>query len=479
MKAKTSRRKFLASGAAAGVGTWFAARTSWAAGNAPSDRVRVASIGCGGRGGGVLWDVAHVVKTENIAALCDVDDQRAGDAYKNDAFKHCPRYRDFREMLQKEEDNIDAVTIGTPDHTHAPAAVMAMRMGKHVYVEKPLTYTVKEARVLRELAAEKKLATQMGNQGTAGGRLREGVEIVQAGLLGEVREVHTWTNRPVWPQGLDAIFNRHSGVKKALHGKIEGGEISAKVPDALSWNLWLGPSPERPYDPIYLPFNWRGWLDWGTGSLGDMACHTMNLPYMALKLDAPVSVEAEVSCLNPETYPEWGKVTYRFPEVGGRPAIMWYWYDGNEWSPKHFAERMRNSPNKVLGKSPAEVFGSIKPSGSGSLIVGDKGMLYSTDDYGNDWRLLPEEAFKDLKKPEPTLPRSPGHAAEWIHAIRGGPKAMSNFDYAGRLTEFILLGNVAMRMQSRIEWDSQNFKITNNDKANQLLHREYRKGWTL
>ncbi len=478
MKAKTSRRSFLASSAAAGMGTWFATRTSWA-GNAPSDRVYVAGIGCGGRGGGVIGDVAGVVSAQNFVALCDVDEQRGGETYKKKEFGHCHRYRDFREMLEKEEKEIDAVTVGTPDHMHAPAAAMAMRMGKHVYVEKPLTYTVKEARVLRELAAEKKLATQMGNQGSAGGRLREGVETVWAGVIGEVREVHTWTNRPVWPQGMDAIFNKHSGVKKALHGKLEGGEISAKPADSLSWDLWLGVSPARPYDPIYLPFNWRGWLDWGTGSLGDMACHTMNLPYRALKLDAPLSATAEVSYLNPETYPEWGKVTYEFPARGDQPPVTWYWYDGNEWSPKHFAERMKNSVNKVLGKSPAEIFGSIKPSGSGSLMVGTKGMLYSTDDYGNDWRLLPEESFKGAQAPAQVVPRSKGHATEWIDAIRGGPAAFSNFEFAGRLTEFILLGNVAMRMQSKIEWDAKNFKITNNEKANALLHREYRKGWTL
>ena len=479
MRSKHSRREFMKGGAGAGAGMLFAVRSSWAAGNAPSDRVRVAGIGVGGRGSGVIWDAANVVNPKNVVALCDVDADRARGVFGNEAFKHCRTYADFRQMLEKERDHIDAVTVATPDHTHAAAAVMAMRMGKHCYCEKPLTYTVYEARLMRQIAEEKHLATQMGNQGTAQGNLRRGVEVVQAGIIGEVTEVHTWTNRPVWPQGLDAIFNQHTGVKKALRGPIEGGQISAPVRDTLHWDLWLGPAPARPFDPIFLPFNWRGWLDWGTGALGDMACHTMNLPYMALKLDAPSSIEASVSCLNPETFPEWANVTYEFPARGSLPPVKWYWYDGRENSPRHFHKQLQLSTCRVLGKAPADVFKGQSLSGSGVLMVGSKGLMYSTDDYGSNWKLLPEEAFKDMKDPPQTLPRSPGHSREWIDAIRGGPKPLSNFSYAGPLTEMILLGNVAMLLESKIEWDAEEFRVTNNDAGNKLLHREYRRGWTL
>ncbi len=481
MRSKSSRRSFLKQGAFTGAGMYFAAHSSWANGNAPNDRIGFAGIGVGGRGSGDVWDVAKAkgAGAGSFVALCDVDDNRARGVMNNNDFANAKKYRDFREMLQKEEKRIDAVTVATPDHTHASAAVMAMRMGKHCYCEKPLTWSVKEARVMREVAAEKKVATQMGNQGTSEDGLRKGVEFVQAGAIGPVHEVYVWTNRPVWPQGLDAVFKGHSGVRNALHGPLEGGVISEKIRDTLAWNLWLGPAPARPYDKIYLPFNWRGWWDFGTGALGDMACHTMNLPYMALKLYAPTAVEAEVSVLNPETYPEWSKVTYEFGAREGMPPLKFYWFDGKENSPRHFRQQLENSEVSVNGKSPAEIFGNRRPSGSGSMMVGEKGMLYSGGDYGGRWELLPKGGFRDYQGPAPSLPRSPGHHQEWVNAIRGGPPAMSNFNYAGPLTEFVNLGVVAIQAQSRITWDTKQFKITNNDKANQYLHREYRKGWTL
>ena len=479
MKSRTSRRKFLKQGAFTGAGLYFAARSSWAKGNSPNERVLFAAVGVGGRGSGDVWGVAHVVGPENIVALVDVDKDRAKGVMNNKAFSHARKYRDFRKMLDKEKNTIDAVIVATPDHTHAPASVMAMRMGKHCYCEKPLTHSVKEARVMREIAAEKKLATQMGNQGTSGGNFRKAVEIVRAGLIGDVKEVYVWTNRPVWPQGLDAVFNKHSGVRNALHGPMRGGVISAPIRDTLAWDLWLGPARERPYDPVYLPFNWRGWWDYGTGALGDMACHTMNLPYMALKLGAPTTVEGEVSCLNPETYPEWSKIKYEFPSRDGLPSVTLYWFDGRALSPKHFAEQLQSSKVICLGKPAAEVFRGQKLSGSGSLMVGTKGMLYSTDDYGNHWKLLPEKAFRNYTPPPQTLPRSPGHHKEWVEAIKGGPPAMSNFNYAGPLTEMVLLGTVAIRVKGKILWDAEKFRITNNKEANNLLHYEYRKGWTL
>jgi len=476
---KASRRKFLKQSTWTGIGMYFAVRSSWAAGNAPSDRIRFAAIGVGGRGSGDVWGVANVVGPQNIVALVDVDADRARGVMRNAAFRHAKRYRDYRKMYDEMGNEIDAVIVATPDHTHAPASVMGMRMGKHCYCEKPLTWSVKEARVMREVAAEKGLATQMGNQGTSGNKFREGVEVVQAGMLGQVREVYVWTNRPVWPQGLDAVFKGHTGVRKALHGPLEGGVISAPIRDTLAWDLWLGPAPARPYDPIYLPFNWRGWYDFGTGALGDMACHTMNLPYMALKLTAPTTVEAEVSCLNPETYPEWSIIKYQFPARGGLPPVTLYWFDGRENSPRHFARQLEKSEVTCCGKPAAEIFRGQKLSGSGSLMVGSEGMLYSTDDYGNHWRLLPADKFRDYKAPPQKLPRSPGHHKEWVEAIRGGRPAMSNFNYAGPLTETVLLGVVALRARTKIEWDAPNLRITNNKEANALLHREYRKGWRL
>jgi predicted dehydrogenase len=333
--------------------------------------------------------------------------------------------------------------------------------------------------MMREVAAEKKVATQMGNQGTSGGGLRRGVEYIRAGAIGDVLEVYTWTNRPVWPQGLDAVFNKHSGVKNALHGPLAGGVVSAPIRDTLAWDLWLGPAPARPYDPVYLPFNWRGWFDFGTGALGDMACHTMNLPFMALKISAPATVEAAVSCLNPETYPEWSIFTYTVPAREGMKPLTWYWFDGRENSPRHFRRQLESSKVSVAGKAPIEIWGNRKPSGSGSLMVGTKGMMYSPGDYGGKWELMPKESFAGYQGPPETLPRSPGHHKEWVAAIRGGPPAMSNFSYGGPLTEFANLGVVAMRAQSTIEWDTKNFVITNNRNANRYLHRDYRKGWTL
>jgi predicted dehydrogenase len=479
MKTKRGRRDFLK--ASAFAGTLFAVRTSWSQGNAPSDRLRFAAVGVGGRGSGDVWETVNALGGGEkgqaaMAALCDVDETQGGKTMK--AFPQAAKYQDFREMLEKEEKNIDAVIVATPDHTHAPAAVMGMKMGKHCYCEKPLTYSVFEARMMRQVATEKKLATQMGNQGTAGGRFREGVEVVWSGLIGDVKEIYVWTNRPVWPQGLDAVFYGHSGVKNALHGPKKG-VISAPIRDTVAWDLWLGPAPERPYDPIYLPFNWRGWFDYGTGALGDMACHTMNLPYMALRLGAPTTVEAEVSCLNPETYPEWSKIQYEFPVRENMPAATLYWFDGRENSPKHFAERLQRSLVEVGGKPAAEVFKGQNLSGSGSLMVGTKGMIYSTDDYGNDWRLLPQDQFSGYKAPPPTLPRTSDHHLEWIQAIKGGKPALSNFDYAGPLTEMVLLGVVALKARGKIEWDSGSFSIKNNPDAEKFLRREYRKGWTL
>jgi len=361
-------------------------------------------------------------------------------------------------MLDKQRD-IQAVVVATPDHTHFHASASAIRMGKHVYCEKPLTHSVWEARQLRELAAKHKVATQMGNHGTSYSGLRYGVELIRSGIIGDVREVHVWTNRPIWPQNIDRPKARQD------------------PPRTLNWDLWLGPAPERPYNgerqsnnqPTYAPFNWRGWWDFGTGALGDMGCHTMNLPFMALRLGAPSSVSADVQGkVNPETGPMGCTITYEFPAraaaaaQGGvpRPAmpacrLMWY-------------ERRRPA---------AELLQGIQPGGSGCIIVGSRGRIYTASDYGDGIQLLPTGEAREFRLPNPTMERSPGHHAEWIRACKGGTPAMSNFvDHAGQLTETVLLGNVAIRVGQRINWDSEKLQA-NVPAAAQYIRRPYRKGW--
>lgn len=443
MTRKLNRRRFLqASAAAAGAG-YFATvdvTESHARQDNPMNRLNIAIIGAGGRGSANLGGCSK----ENIVALCDVDDSRASGAYKQ--YPNVARYKDFRVMLDKQKD-IEAVVVSTPDHTHAHAAIRAMRMGKHCYCEKPLTHSVWEARQMREVAAKHKVATQMGNQGTSDNGLRTAVEILRSGAIGDVREIHVWTNRPIWPQNIDRPKEQQ------------------EVPKGLDWDLWLGPAPFRPYHRAYVPFAWRGWWDFGTGALGDMACHTMNLPNMALSLGAPSSVVADVAHrVHPETAPMGCTVTYEFPErqANGRklPACRLMWYE-------------RRLPE-------AKLFHGQKPSGSGCLIIGSRGTMYSPSDYGGSYRLLPEGDFQGYKPPQQTLPRSPGHHQEWLRACKGGTPAMSNFvDYAGPFTEMVLLGNVAIRVGKRIVWNSEKLQAVDLPEANQYIRREYRKGWEL
>jgi len=317
---------------------------------------------------------------------------------------------------------------------------------------------------MRETADKMKVATQMGNQGTANASLRTGVEVVQAGALGQVKEAHVWTNRPIWPQA----------------PKVMSRPKSEEPPAHVHWDLWLGTAPVRGYNgekqsnghPLYHDFNWRGWWDFGTGALGDMACHTLNMPFMALRLGHPDSIVAECGDLNPETYPSWATVTYQFPARGDMAPVKVVWYEGQKSGKK-------NLP-------PLDLLQGEKPSGSGSLIVGEKGTMYSPADYGDPWMLLPKKQFGGFEKPKQTLPRhatgddDKNQKAEWIAAIKGGPKALSNFDYAGMLAETVLLGNVAIRsMGKELRWDGPGLKITNDPQADQHLRREYRQGWTL
>lgn len=410
----------------------------------------MASIGVGGKGGS---DSSQAGELGDMVALCDIDDN----TLRSRAQKS-PRavlYNDFRVMLEEMDKSIDAVTISTPDHTHAPAALMAMRLGKHVYCQKPLTHTVYEARLMRETAQGYKVATQMGNQGTAENGLREAVEVIRSGAIGPVREAHVWTNRPVWPQA---------------PGVVSRPTERPAVPAHVHWDAFLGPAKYRPYHGAYHPFKWRGWWDFGTGALGDMACHTANMAFMALDLGYPDSVYAENGPLNPETYPAWATVKFQFPARGYLPPVDFYWYEGK-------------LPNGEKNLPPKELFHGNEPPGSGSLLVGDKGILYSPNDYGARYKLLPEDQFEGYEKPAPSLPRNgrgdKGMKEEWVAAIKGGRPAMSNFNYAGLLTETILLGNIAMRSNKKLLWDGPKLKFSNSSSANQYLHKVYRDGWEL
>lgn len=461
MSRRTNRRRFLQETALAGAGFWVAGGLSRAdESKSPNEKLNIACIGVGGKGSGDTDQAGHV---GNVVALCDADDDPLNSKAKN--FPKAKKYNDFRKMLEEMGSQIDAVTVSTPDHTHAPAAAMALRMGKHVYCQKPLTHTVKEARVLRELAAQKKLATQMGNQGTAENGLRRAVEIIRAGIIGPVREVHVWTNRPIWPQA---------------PGVTERPKDTPPVPQHVHWDVFLGPAPYRPYNPAYHPFKWRGWWDFGTGALGDMGCHTANMAFMALKLGYPTSVQAENGPINPETYPGWATVTLQFPARGDMPPVKLVWYEGQRESQVDGKkERRKNLP-------PKDLFHGENPPGSGSLLVGDEGILYSPDDYGASYKLLGKKSNRQESDIPKTLPRNgrgdQGMKEEWVRAIKEGKPeiALSNFNYAGMLTEAILLGNVAMRAGgNKLEWDGPGMRFLNAPEANAFLHYEYRKGWSL
>jgi len=436
MSKEISRRSFLKGAALGGVGLLVLGDSRLAFGYEANGKLNIAMIGCGGKGASNLGGVSG----ENIVGLCDVNEKTAAEAAKK--FPSAKVFTDYRIMLNQMSKGIDAVVVSTPDHSHAPASLMAMRMGKHVYCEKPLTHSIAEARLMRDTARKYKVATQMGNQGTASDAHRETVEVIQAGAIGQVYEIHVWSNRPVWPQGL----------KRPVE--------TPPVPSTLHWDLWLGPAPARPYNPCYQPFNWRGWIDFGTGALGDMGCHTLNMPFRALNLTNPTSVEAEVHDMTDECYPKSSIVHFTFPARGNLRGLKLKWYDGG-----------LKPSNEVL-------YGRDLP-GSGVVLIGEKGRIFSPDDYGRSYELLPKENYTDYKKPPQTLPRSPGHYAEWIRACKGGEPAMSNFDYASALTETILLGNLAIVTGEPIYWDPVDMKAINCPKADCHINTVYRKGWTV
>jgi predicted dehydrogenase len=440
--------------ALAGAGLWVSGPSAFALSRYTNERIKFACIGVGGKGSS---DTDQAGQFGDVVALCDIDDERL--AAKAEKFPDAKKYNDYRKMLDEIGGQVDAVTVSTPDHSHAPAAMMAMKMGKHVYCQKPLTHSVYEARAMREAAAKYQVATQMGNQGTAHDGFRRGVEVLQSGAIGPVHEAHVWTNRPLkyWKQAPDVVARP---------------DERPPVPEHVHWDLFLGPAPERPYHSIYHPFGWRGWLDFGTGALGDMACHTANLAFMALKLGSPTRISAESSEVNSETFPAWATITYEFPARGDLPPVKLTWYEG-----ARDGERNLPVPDLLLGE---------EPTSSGSLFVGEKGTLFSPSDYGAEQKLLPTKDFEGYQDPPERLPRVSGGEGiddnmklEWVRAIQGGPPATSNFDYAGMLTEAMLLGNVAIRVGTPIEWDGPNLRVTNSTEANQYLKREYRTGWTL
>ena len=432
-----NRRSFLktsAAGSAADLSSsLFVSEASAKASLSPLEKLNIACIGTANR---AAEDVNGVM-SENIVAIVDVDSNylNKAKAMLTEKNKLEPRtYADYREMIDQEGDKIDAVVIGTADHHHAPASIRAIRAGKHVYCEKPLTHTVFEARLIATEAKKRGLATQLGTQIHAENNYRRVVEIIQAGVIGDVTDVHVWVGKG-WG----------------------GGERPAKadpVPASLNWDLWLGPAPERPYaDGQYHPANWRRWWDFGQGTLGDMACHYMDLPFWALDLKHPVRCEAEGPDVHPETCPQGLIVKYDFPARGSMPALKLTWYDGDL------------IPKKIAGQSvPA----------NGVMFVGKNGSLFS--DYSR-YRLFPADKFADFKPPAESIPNSIGHHAEWIKACKDGSPTTCNFDYSGALTETVLLGNVAYRTGKAIEWDAENLVAKNVPEAAKLITKEYRAGW--
>ncbi|MFH1718169.1 MAG: Gfo/Idh/MocA family oxidoreductase [Planctomycetota bacterium] len=436
---KISRRDFMG---AAAVGAAFTVVPRHVLGGprrlSPNEKLNIAGIGVGGRGAGDLDEVG----AENIVALCDVDDKYAAKTFNR--YPNAKKYRDFREMLDREK-SIDAVIVATPDHTHAVIAMAAIKMGKHVYCEKPLAHSIYEVRKLTEAARQAKVATQLGNQGQASEGTRLVCEFIWDGAIGPVREVHSWSNRPISPRGIDRP------------------KETPPVPETLDWDLWLGPAPQRPYHPCYLPFTWRGWWDFGSGVLGDIGCHQFVSIFRALKLGYPTSVEACSSGVNSETAPLASIVRYDFPAREGMPPIRLTWYDGG-----------------LMPARPPELEEGLRfGDADDNLYVGEKGKMLGH-------RLLPEARSKEYGRPPKVLPRSPGHHKEWIDACKGGEPAGSNFDVSGPLTEVVLLGNIAVRMGQtlyekglKLYYDGPNMKVTNLPEANKYIRSEYREGWTL
>jgi len=440
-----SRREFLGDVALAGAAFTIVPRHVLGRGyRAPSDTLNIACIGVGGKGESDVQGVS----TENIYALCDVDLHSAQTSFRR--FPKAKQYRDYREMLDKEGKNIDAVTVTIPDHSHAAAAMLAMKHGKHVFCQKPLARTLSEVQAMMDAAARTKVATQMGNQGHAGAGTRLIRELVEAGAIGTVREVHYWTDRPIWPQGLERPLEAY------------------EVPPWLDWNLWLGPAPARPYHPAYAPFTWRGWWDFGCGALGDIAAHAMDAAFWTLGLGFPVHIEAETTKLYPETAPKLSRIVYEFGARASRAPVRVVWHDGG------LAEA------RPVELAPEFDWPAYADVGS-QLWIGSDGKLLA-DCYGEAVRLLDpkRQAEFTAHPPAQKYPRTPGVYQEWIRACKGGPPAGSNFaGHAGPLTQMVLLGNLAIRMNQPLDLNPDTGQVTNATVPEEFVRSDYRSGWSL
>ena len=420
----------------------------------PNEKLNVAAIGAGGKGSS---DIA-ACENENVLALCDVDWDRAMRGFEY--FPKAKRYRDYRHMLE-DMPELDAVTISTPDHTHAPAAYMAMNLGKHVYVQKPLTHTVAEARLLKNVAAEKGVVTQMGNQGHSGNGVRELTEMLAAGAIGQVKEAHVWTHRPVW---------RNQGRGEPLK--------PTAAPENMDWDRWIGTAPWRPFNKGYAPHDWRAWQDFGGGSLGDMACHIMDPVYMSLNLVDATDFTVEVVMQkdrNEETFPTATTIKYSFPARGDMGPVDVYWYDGH-W--REGGEKVYNRPARPAGIPDDQELGDDNKNGS--YLIGTDGII-TTGEYGGRPRLMPDEKMLDYTKPDPTLERVPGenHYNDWLNAIKNGTKSCSDFSYAGPFTEMVNFGNLVVKSGTKLHWDNVKGVVKNHPDASGVVSKEYRKGWEL
>ena len=449
MKTRTTRRHFLRHSTLTGAALLLLPRSKLAFAAEANSKLNVAAIGIGGQGAGNINNISGL--GVNIVALCDVDQKYAAETFKK--FPQAKTFTDFRRMLDQMDKQIDAVVVSTPDHTHAIAAVAAMNRGKHVYCEKPLARTVHEARVMRETALRTKVVTQMGNQGSAEKKLRRAVELAWGGVIGEVREAHVW-------------FDGGNGPQKRPAD-------NPPAPETLSWDLWLGPAPERPYNSCYLPGKWRGWRAFGSGIVGDFGCHTGNIMFRALKLDQLwhhaaerkpdkliIRVEAKPSEVDEEGYPNSSRAVLSFPARGELPPVKVTIY-----------AKERPSEELMLGF----------PQGRwGDLLVGAKGSIYSENPWNTGYVLLPEKKFEYFEGgPPETLPRSRGHHREWVDACKGEGKTFSGFEIGGPLTEVMQLANLATLSEGSLDYDIVSGRILNSERANQLIHRPYRQGWTL
>ena len=446
---KITRRGFIGAAASATAFTIVPRHVLAASGKTPpSDRLNIACIGVGGKG----FSNVRSVKHENVVALCDVDQERAGDAF--DLVPNAKRYSDFRVALEKEDKNIDAVLVTTPDHVHIPVTMMALNMGKHVYCEKPLGHNVHEVRMATELAKKTGLATQMGNTLHSASMYRRVIKLIQAGTIGDIKEAHVWVDNEWDPEPRVVSKNIRQGDDRP--------EGSPPVPEHLNWNLWLGPATGRPYHGAYHPQSWRGWWDFGNGRLGDMGCNILDLPFTALDLKHPLTIESEGPLrAGLERVPNWLISRWTFGQQGKQPPVELIWYDGNK----------RPEFIKDVSLPRSDVWPWYV------AFVGTEGMLIAGEGATGEFKLYPEEKFAGVEVPEV---HRIGHHAEWIEACKTGGQSRCNFDYAGPLTETVLLGTVAYRVGKKLEWDPVNMKATNAPEADQFLQRDvYRKGWEL